>query len=152
MISVCFLVLIAVIYVLTVFEKKKGELKGSFFLIIMAICCIIGFITIIFCIFDISKESDVNNQLEKYQNENAKIQSEMDKVVETYMEYKKDELGDLKIEGNNIYFVNMFPELKSDELIQKQIQIYMDNSQSIKDLEVRKNEISESKWLLYFGN
>jgi hypothetical protein len=45
----------------------------------------------------------------------------------------------------------MYPELKSDTLVQNQMNIYVANNQKIKDLKEQQINYEVSKWWLYFN-
>lgn len=47
--------------------------------------------------------------------------------------------------------ITLYPELKSDKLVQKQINIYVDNNKKIKILKEKQINGKVLKWWLYFG-
>ncbi len=142
-VGLCFCIILA--------KKKNIEVCESIgFVLAIVIVVFIG-ITI-GLMYNVNTSFTIDKQIEMYQEENTKIESEVDTIVKAYMEYEKETFGDLKTEGNSITLVSVFPELKANELVQQQIQIYMNNNQIIKDLKVQQIEISKYKWLLYFGN
>lgn len=75
----------------------------------------------------------------------------IDKIVKEYLEHEHDTFEDLKTEESAITLVTLFPELKSDTLVQQQLEIYVKNNAQIKYLKEEKIEIAKDKWLLYFG-
>ncbi|MCL1789884.1 MAG: hypothetical protein FWG40_00745 [Peptococcaceae bacterium] len=91
----------------------------------------------------------ISQEIEMYQSENANIESNIDAAVEVYMQHEKDTFGELK--PSAITLATIYPELKSNELVQQQIQLHMDNNQKIKDLKTREIGVSRLRWLLYFG-
>ena len=48
------------------------------------------------------------------------------------------------------FFIKI-PELKSNELTNKQMDVYINNNAKIKELKERKIDTKTIKWLLYFG-
>ena len=66
------------------------------------------------------------------------------------MNYESDTYGNLKNESS-ITLVSLYPELKADTLVEKQIEIYTENNKKIKELKEKIINISNYKWLLYFG-
>ena len=58
--------------------------------------------------------------------------------------------GELKGESS-ITLVSLYPELKADTLVTKQIEVYIDNNKKIKNLKEKKINLSVKKWWLYFG-
>lgn len=85
-----------------------------------------------------------------YTEENQNIEEDMNILVEQYMNYESDTYGNLKNESS-ITLVSLYPELKADTLVEKQIEIYTENNKKIKELKEKIINISNYKWLLYFG-
>ena len=85
-----------------------------------------------------------------YTEENQNIEEAMNILVEQYMNYESDTYGNLKNESS-ITLVSLYPELKADTLVEKQIEIYTENNKKIKELKEKIINISNYKWLLYFG-
>ena len=89
-------------------------------------------------------------KIEMYQKENAKIEEQINILVKEYMNYEQATFTEFKSEGS-MTLVSLFPELKSDELVQQQMKIYVDNNNKIKDLKEDLIDFKLAKWLLYFG-
>ncbi len=92
-----------------------------------------------------------NSKIEMYEKENTKIETQIGDLVKKYMEFESDTYKEFKNESS-ITLVNMYPELKSDELVQKQINIYLENNNKIKELKEQNIDFKIGKWLFYFGN
>lgn len=90
-------------------------------------------------------------KIEMYQEENEKIEEDINILVKEYMEYEKDTYKEFKTESVTT-LIALFPDLKSDELVNKQINIYVENNNKIKELKEKEIDMSIGKWLLYFGN
>ena len=45
----------------------------------------------------------------------------------------------------------MYPELKSDKLVEEQISVYEENNKKIRELKEDKIDLKVKKWWLYFG-
>ncbi len=89
-------------------------------------------------------------KIEMYQEENTKIEEQIDTLVKQYMEYEGKTLTEFKSESS-ITLVSLYPELKSDDLVSKQIEVYIENNNKIKQLKEDKINMRIGKWLLYFG-
>ena len=50
-----------------------------------------------------------------------------------------------------ITLVQLYPDLKSNDLVKKQMDIYVNNNKKIKKLKTKKLNISKTKWWLYLG-
>ena len=97
------------------------------------------------------KQLDIlDRKIEMFQEENKNIESSIDVLVKQYMNHEKDTLTDFKSESS-ITLVNLYPELKSNELVQQQLNIYVENNNKIKSLKEKKLDYLISKWWLYFG-
>lgn len=117
---------------------------------------VFGVLVLIFTIATISMfttvatENVIDSEIEMYQLENTKIEKSIDTVVQGYMKHERDTFGDLKTEESLITLVTLFPELKSDALVQRQLEIYVSNNEMIRSLKEEKIMIMRTKWLLYF--
>lgn len=85
-----------------------------------------------------------------YQKENTKIENQMDVLISQYMKFETDTYGELKNESP-ITLVSLYPDLKSDELVKKQIEVYETNNKEIRDMKEKKINLKVAKWWLYFG-
>lgn len=110
--------------------------------LVIAICCLST---------TVATESTIDSKIEMYQEENTNIEQDIDKIVKEYLEHEHDTFADLKTEESSITLVTLFPELKSDTLVQQQLEIYVDNNAKIKSLKEEKIDIAKIKWILYFG-
>ena len=82
--------------------------------------------------------------------ENSKIEESINDTVENYMRYEKDTYSQFKVD-DVFAAVNLYPELKSDELVKSQMDIYVANNEKIKELKEDKIDASVIRWWLYFG-
>ena len=86
-----------------------------------------------------------------YQEENEKIEEDIDKIVKEYLKHEQDTFVDLKTKQSSITLLTLLPELKSDNLVQQQLKSYLENNEKIKSLKEKKIDISKLKFILYFG-
>lgn len=121
---------------------------GAIFLSICTIACIIFTGMIVNC------NKVYTKQLAIYEEENAKIEKVIDDTIANYKEYEGSTYKDFKLDesADITVKVNTYPELKSNELVVKQLEIYQKNNETIKQLKADIAEVSLFKWLLYFGN
>lgn len=118
--------------------------------VIGVICLVFAIIFSLFCIGAIATATVLDEKIEMYQAENEKIENQISEMVqryqthesETYKEFAPDEA---------VTLVSLYPELKSDELVSRQISIYTENSEKIKELKEEKITASVYRWWLYFG-
>lgn len=92
----------------------------------------------------------IDEKIAMYEEENAKIEEQIATVVEQYQKYETEIFTEVAPESS-MTLVALYPELKSDTLVQSQIEVYTANNEKIKEL--RSKEISYRNWLwwLYFG-
>ena len=92
----------------------------------------------------------IDEKIAMYKKENTKIEAQMDMLVSKYMKFETDTYGELKNESS-ITLVSLYPDLKSDELVKKQIDVYESNNKEIRKMKERKIDLKVLKWWLYFG-
>lgn len=100
---------------------------------------------------EISNRMVIDDKIALYRNENAVIEQQISDVVESYMDYEKETFAGVKSESA-VTLVSLFPELKSDTLVSKQIEVYTANNKKIKALEEEKLSYRPLAWWLYFGS
>lgn len=111
---------------------------------------ILDTIVIVWSIFYMIDGITATPKIEMYEEENTKIEEQIDTLVKQYMEYEGKTLTEFKSESS-ITLVSLYPELKSDDLVSKQIEVYIENNNKIKQLKEDKINMKIGKWLLYFG-
>ena len=142
-----------VISILGTFIAKKTRYEvGGFVTAIMA--AIIAFTALVYCLYlgtEISKLEIVDDKIAMYQEENSRIESQISDIVTQYKKYETDFFTEISPDSA-ITWVALYPELKADTLVQKQIDVYVANNEKIKEL--RETEINGSviRWWFYFGN
>lgn len=112
------------------------------FLVALIVCLMLG--------INVSKLSTINAKIEMYQEENAKIEQQIADAVSEYQLFEKDVFSSVKPESS-IALVAVYPELKADSLVQKQIEIYISNNEKIKELKEEQISGDVLRWWLYFG-
>ena len=101
--------------------------------------------------FNIRTGHVIAEKIAMYEEENEKIESSIETAVRTYMNYEKSTFVELTGNEDMISLVSLFPELKSDTLVQQQINVYIANNDQIKQLREQQIDLSKDRWLLYFG-
>ena len=93
----------------------------------------------------------LESKITMYTEENEQIENDMNVLVKQYMDYESDTYKELKNESS-VTLVSLYPELKADALVAKQLEIYTANKEKIKKLKERKIDLSVKRWWLYFGH
>ena len=130
--------------------KKPYSDAGS---ITFAISLVVLVVVIICCLFNVNKIVKANTLEQKitvYQEEMTNIENSINPVVQNYLDHEKETYTALTPD-NAVIFASIYPELSSNEIVQKQLSIYNEYLISIKNLKLEIAEISTAKWWLYFG-
>lgn len=91
----------------------------------------------------------IDEKIAIYQEENEKIENQIDALVKNYMDYESATYAEFK-DKDAITLITLYPELKSDKLVEKQLEIYNSNNKKIKKLKTEKLDYSISLWLICF--
>ena len=113
--------------------------------------CALSLIVIICLGVHVSEGKVIDQKITLYEEENIKIEQQVATVVESYMAHEQETFDKIAIDGDPTFVVTIFPELKSNELVNSQIQLYQANNSKIKELKAQKIDIELGKWWLYFG-
>jgi hypothetical protein len=115
------------------------------------IACLGLIITICFIWADVANGRVYDQQIAMYEEENKQIETDIDTIVQNYMAHESSVYKDVKPGDNVMTLVTLFPELKSDELVSRQISLYISNNYQIKQLKEEKIRLEKKRWLLCFG-
>lgn len=162
MVSLAFIILVVLAVALAVARKKvkKREKKektdsdaSDLLLLYFLISCVVavGFgVWIINLSCDLANGNTIDKKISMYEEENASIEKNIDVSVKGFMDFESRTYAELK-DTDAINLVSLFPELKSDTLVKKQIKVYIDNNNKIKELKEEKINLAKTRWKLYFG-
>lgn len=130
-------------------EPDKDGIGIAFQIIgvIVIISSIIVFVSLLKCVLD---RVGIDKKIAMYETENTKIEQQIVDVVKQYQEYESGIFTEVAPEGA-ITLVTLYPELKSDTLVQSQIEVYIENNKEIKELKNMTINASFYRWWLYFG-
>lgn len=92
----------------------------------------------------------LDDKIVMYEQENAAIEQSVDVLVKDYYKHESDTYSSLKPE-NAVLFASAYPELQSNELATKQLEIYVENNNNIKELKKDQINLSKNRFWLYFG-
>ena len=94
--------------------------------------------------------SVIDDRIVMYEEENARIEQQVADAVEQYQKYETDIFMEVAPESA-VTMVSLYPELKSDSIVQAQIEVYTENNKTIKDLRDQQIKGNVYRWWLYFG-
>lgn len=129
-------------------ESGALDFFGSGGVVIGSIAGVIAIFFIIDLCIDVSKSKVIDKKMKMFQEENKLIEEQVTTVVNSYKDYEKEVISNT---GQMATILIKFPELKSNELVKKQIDVYLKNNDKIKSLKEEKIDYQVSKWWLYFG-
>lgn len=129
-------------FINSLYHADLDEVFQAIGAIALAISMIVG---LILCGFYTASGSIVDKKITMYEEENIKIENSIDIIVKEYQEYETEMYDTMTA-------AMLFPELASNTLIQKQIEIYVNNNQEIKALKVNKLNHDLYGWWLFFKN
>ena len=98
----------------------------------------------------ISEQKIIDQKIEMYIKENTTIEANVTATVEKYLEHEFNIFDSLQGEDIQTLLV-VYPEINSNELVKKQVEIFVENNNKIKEFKVDKLNIEVWKWWVYFG-
>lgn len=152
MITLILILILAIAIISVVVDNKSryGNDTAKFIFEILVFCLVIFLIPFIALLMSVSNGPTIDSRIELYQSQNAEIESKVQATVASYLTHEKQTYKDLKPD-NAIAVVSAHPELHSNELVKKQIEVYEDNNKKILGLKEEKLNQSVYKWWLFFG-
>lgn len=92
----------------------------------------------------------LDDKIAMYEQENTAIEQSVDVLVKDYYKHESDTYSSLKPE-NAVLFASAYPELQGNDLAMKQLEIYVENNNKIKELKEDQINLSRNRFWLYFG-
>ena len=145
----CLILILCIIIILLGLITKDKETSEMLVCIGLIVFVFISFI-FTFCLTDVINARDIEKQIVMYQEENQVIEKQISTLVENYIEYENDTFKEFSPE-DSMALVSLYPELKSDQLVMKQIDVYTENNKQIKKLKEKLIDVDSIRWWLYFG-
>ena len=130
-------------------DSGKDEI-GTIFQIVGTVATIISTIVAIVLLICVLNRVNIEKKIALYEEENTKIEQQIADTVKQYQEYETGIFTEVSPE-DSITLVALYPELKSDTLVQSQIEVYVENNKAIKELKSSAINASVYRWWLYFG-
>ena len=147
------LVLLTAIFVtisvvlLIFFHRNDGAFLLGIFSIIVSIICIIAMLAVG---VNLVSGQTTQDKISLYEAENAEIDSQICEIVEGYKSYEKETFEKISNKSANV-LVELYPDLKSNEIVTKQMEIYMSNKKRVMSLQEDLINQKPLRWWLYFG-
>lgn len=151
MIIVMFLICAGVIALGAWLYNEVEEVSGGVTMFFGISGGVISFITFIVLCVSVSGLKVIDAKIEMYQTENTNIENQITECVKQYQQYETDIFTEVTPESA-VTLISLYPELKADTLVAKQIEVYLANNQKIKELKESKISGDVYRWWLYFGS
>lgn len=140
---------LSIITIIIGFVLWRKNIEGKICLDIGSIFAIVYAVAIVIIGVRLSNSITIDDKINLYKTENTTIETQIEETVKEYKNYERNTFE--KIKGNVSALITLYPELKSDELVKKQIDTYIKNNNKIKSLKEEKIDMKIYKWWLYFG-
>lgn len=127
-------------------DNNIGEVFSGFGIFIS----VVALIGIIINIGILINGRTLDDKIAMYEQENAAIEQSVDVLVKDYYKHESDTYSSLTPE-NAVLFASAYPELQSNELATKQLEIYVENNNNIKEFKKDQINLSKHRFWLYFG-
>ena len=134
-----------------IFANSTCEGAGAGLMILSVFLFIAALIATVCLGVSVSKLQTIDDRIAMYEEENTVIETQIAEVVEQYQKYETDIFTEIAPDSS-ITLVSMYPELKSDTLVQTQIEVYLANNKIIRELREKQINGCVVRWWLYFGN
>lgn len=108
------------------------------------------FVTFLVGAVTLSESKIIDSKIQMYTEENANIETSITITVEKYLEHELNIFDSLQGEDIQTLLV-VYPEINSNELVKRQIEVFIDNNNKIKELKEQKLTIEVWKFWVYFG-
>lgn len=141
------LLLIGIVLICCVFMKDD---VGEVFSVFGGMISFVALIGIFVNIGILINGRTLDDKIAMYEQENAAIEQSVDVLVKNYYRHESDTYSSLTPE-NAVLFASAYPELQSNELATKQLEIYVENNNNIKELKKDQINLSKNRFWLYFG-
>lgn len=128
------------------------EIGGVVMIFIGAIATVVVLIASLIQINLLVEISTIDERIAMYEKQNAEIEEQIETVVKEYQEYESGIMIEVGNKESYITLVSLYPELKADTLVNKQIEVYLNNNQTIASLKNQRLNERIYRWWLYFGS
>ena len=95
-------------------------------------------------------KSTIDNRLAILEEQNQVVLSQIEPLVQHALEYESNTYTDFKLDANKIVaFTQLYPDLKANDFLNKQIDIILANQAEIKQLKLNKASLNAYHFWLW---
>jgi hypothetical protein len=140
------LLAIGLILIILGIAKYEDVLSG----IGTAIFIVFLFITVIAAGIYNYRNSTIDSQLPVLEEQNQIVLSQIEPLVQQALEYESNTYKDLKLDAAKVIaFTQLYPDLKANSFLNKQIDIILANQEEIKQLKMNKASLNAFHFWLW---
>lgn len=93
----------------------------------------------------------IPQKIEVLEEQNQKIEIQINSIAENYLAHESTTYDKLTPDNAEVFAV-AYPQLSSNETVQKQMSVYIENNEKITDLKLELCNKKAYEWWLYFGD
>ena len=142
------LIIFIVITIILLIIDSHDDLYEIFIMVNLdgAVLSLIVVLCLLFCY-----PYNVDKKIDMYTQENAEIEQKVKTTVQAYKDYEQETYKNLIESADLQTLLIKYPELNSNELVKKEIEIYISNNDKIKSLKEQKIDKKLIGWWLFFN-
>jgi ABC-type transport system involved in multi-copper enzyme maturation permease subunit len=96
------------------------------------------------------RNSTIDNQLSVLEEQNQLVLSQIEPLVQQALEYESNTYKDFKLDAAKVIaFTQLYPDLKANSFLNKQIDVILANQQEIKQLKLNKASLNAYHFWLW---
>lgn len=131
-------------------DWDKEDSMHNYMIFISVIIWLLIFTIIILNIVYISNKLTIDSKIELYEQQNEEVYSSVETIAEKYMDFESSTYKELS-KDSLITLIQTYPELKSNEILNRQINILLMNNDKIIELKESRINLSVYEFILFFG-
>lgn len=143
------------LFIFAVIMENKGNGDDYLMISIIGISSIGFLITLVVILFLLGSynltKTSADEEIAIRDEQNALILSQIEPLVEKYLQYEKSTYEKLRLTPQTIVALSAYPELKGNEFIQSQMKIIIDNQRIITSLKIKKTRLNSYKLWIFMG-
>lgn len=96
-------------------------------------------------------KSSCDKKIAVLEEKNELVLKQVEPIINRYLLYESETIEKVKVSGENIIALSMYPELKGNEFLKSQIDIVVKNQDEITKLKLNKAELNLYKLWIFMG-
>lgn len=141
--------LLIIFIVITIILVIIDDYDYEIFIAVALVGALLSGIVVLCLLF--SYPYNVDKKIDMYTQENAEIEQKVKATVQAYTDYEQETYKNLIESADLQTLLIKYPELNSNELVKKEIEIYVCNNDKIKSLKEQKIDKKLIGWWLFFN-